>query len=369
MPIYDDNPQNKVVTVEFVDTGAANFEFTRAYIYDECGDFKGFNDIDIDGNPYTPVGPIQKANSGTTVLDVTGIETVTTLTQGVNSFTYTNEDGIATTVDLSVYIDDTNLARLVSGTLAPSGIATFTRDDSTTFTLDLSPLFDDTNLSRITSGNITGSNLILTRDDSTTLSIDISGLATQAALTTHINDTNNPHNTNLLNLTDVTSTTYTPNANYVLQANAAGTSVELVRVYEQVASREDALLHQQNTFFVYLTLTANIPEDGEYMLFGSQRFSLNTTTSNFESHVEYNGDFFLINHIEFKDAAGPGQVVPNTTGGSTSTGTDNFQTRTGMKKFTLTAGTHVFNLEYRGQNINQEATMYEAELYIKRILG
>lgn len=45
------------------------------------------------------------------------------------------------TVDLSLYLDDTNLARLVSGTLDPNtGIATFTRDDATTFTVDMSSL-------------------------------------------------------------------------------------------------------------------------------------------------------------------------------------------------------------------------------------
>ena len=52
------------------------------------------------------------------------------------------KDGVSVSViDLTPYLDDTNLARLVSGTLdANTGIATFTRDDSTTFTLDLSNL-------------------------------------------------------------------------------------------------------------------------------------------------------------------------------------------------------------------------------------
>ncbi len=44
-------------------------------------------------------------------------------------------------MDLSIYLDDTNLARLVSGVLDEStGIVTFTRDDSTTFTIDMSSL-------------------------------------------------------------------------------------------------------------------------------------------------------------------------------------------------------------------------------------
>jgi hypothetical protein len=70
-------------------------------------------------------------------------EAVTTLSLASNTLTYTNEDGVVTNISLSPYIDDTNLARLTSGTLNTStGVATFTRDDTTTFTVDLSNLQD-----------------------------------------------------------------------------------------------------------------------------------------------------------------------------------------------------------------------------------
>jgi len=72
-------------------------------------------------------------------------ETLTSLSLSSNILSYVDEDGTSTNLDLSLYLDDTNLARLVSGTLnGATGIATFTRDDSTTFTVDLSALFDDT---------------------------------------------------------------------------------------------------------------------------------------------------------------------------------------------------------------------------------
>ena len=64
-------------------------------------------------------------------------ETVTSLNINANILTYTREDGTTDQYDLSLYLDDTNLARITSGTLdASTGIATFTRDDSSTFTLD-----------------------------------------------------------------------------------------------------------------------------------------------------------------------------------------------------------------------------------------
>ena len=96
-------------------------------------------------------------------------ETLTSLAIAGNVLTYTDENGNTTNIDLSLYLDDTNLARLVSGSLnGTTGIATFTRDDATTFTIDFSPLFDDTNLSRINSATFTNGTLTLTRDDSST---------------------------------------------------------------------------------------------------------------------------------------------------------------------------------------------------------
>ena len=103
-------------------------------------------------------------------------ETTTTLSINGNILTYTDEDGTATNIDLSLYIDDTNLARLTSGSLAANGIATFTRDDASTFTIDFSQFFDDTNLSRIDSATFANGTLTLTRNDaSTAATINLDG--------------------------------------------------------------------------------------------------------------------------------------------------------------------------------------------------
>ena len=90
-------------------------------------------------------------------------ETTTTLTLASNILTYTDEDGVATNIDLSLYLDDTNLARIVSGSLNPTtGIVTFTRDDSSTFTIDFSPLLDNQDASEVAvtpSGNLTSTDV------------------------------------------------------------------------------------------------------------------------------------------------------------------------------------------------------------------
>ena len=76
--------------------------------------------------------------------DVGSLETVTSLSLAANTLTYTDESGATTDLDLSLYLDDTNLARLISGVMDPvSRIATFTRDDGSTFEVDFSAVLHD----------------------------------------------------------------------------------------------------------------------------------------------------------------------------------------------------------------------------------
>ncbi len=94
---------------------------------------------------------------------ITAGETTTSLTLSSNILTYIDENGTSTNIDLSLYLDDTNLARIVSGVLNPTtGIVTFTRDDSTTFTIDFSPLLDNQTASEVPvtpTGNLTSTDV------------------------------------------------------------------------------------------------------------------------------------------------------------------------------------------------------------------
>ncbi len=57
-----------------------------------------------------------------------------------NKLSLLKDGKVVKEIDLTSYIDDTNLARLVSGTVDTDGIATFKRDDDSTFTVDFSSL-------------------------------------------------------------------------------------------------------------------------------------------------------------------------------------------------------------------------------------
>jgi hypothetical protein len=111
----------------------------------------------------------------------------------VGNVMYLNKaDGSSETVDLTMYLDDTNLARIISGTYnAASQSLVFTRDDGSTFSVDSSMFFDDTNLVTSVAGK-TGA-VALTKADVGLGSVDNTSdankpisTATQTALDTKV---------------------------------------------------------------------------------------------------------------------------------------------------------------------------------------
>lgn len=79
------------------------------------------------------------------VTAVQSAETNTTLQNIGNLLRYTNEDGVQFDIDLTPYLDDTNLARIVSGVVlqvGPDWVMRITRDDSSTFDINVNDLRD-----------------------------------------------------------------------------------------------------------------------------------------------------------------------------------------------------------------------------------
>ena len=127
--------------------------------------------------------------SGVGVISSTDTNTETTTTLSHNgstkTLTYVDEVGNSTDINLTAYVDDTNLARLTSGTLNSStGIATFTRDDASTFTIDFSALFDDvdTTYTAGTNVSISAGNVISSTDTNTQRSVSDSVTSTSSTV-------------------------------------------------------------------------------------------------------------------------------------------------------------------------------------------
>ena len=128
------------------------------------------------------------------------------------------------------------------------------------------------------------------------------------------------------------------------------------------------IVHQSSTtFHPYMSFVVDVPRDGEYLLDLSYGWSYNNATTNFLAHVEYDGDFFFIQHVEPKDVAGVGTVEQESTGGTINTGTDQIIMSSGKRPFSLTQGQHTFTLEFRGQTANNEATVYEAYMELTEL--
>lgn len=140
-------------------------------------------------------------------------ETTTTLSLASNILTYTDEDGGVTNIDLSLYLDDSNLARIVSGSINPTtGIVTFTRDDSSTFTIDFSPLLDNQTASEVPvtpTGNLSSTDVQAALEEHQT---DIDTLNTTATSLQSQITSNDTDITNLQNEQTTQNTNISQNA-------------------------------------------------------------------------------------------------------------------------------------------------------------
>lgn len=254
-------------------------------------------------------------------------ETVTTLSfnSSTNILSFVAEDGSTTNVDLSQYLDDTNLARIVSGTLdSGTGIATFTRDDSTTFTIDFSSLND------------------------------------QAFITSAINT----HEITINNHDDVDTTTNAPTVGSRLRWDGSFWSPSVD--FKAFARRDDGIVNQTTTEFTYLTLTTTVPEAGFYKLSWSYNWSLNTTGSDIIARVLNGATEINLHREEPQDSAGTGINLPNTTGGTTNTGTDQRRGEAGHDVLNLPAGSTTFTITLNSSVENTEAAFYQACLTLEK---
>lgn len=143
---------------------------------------------DLDKYTQTQVDSLLAGKVGTTsaqALDATDALSIT------GNVLYLNKaNGTSESVDLSLYLDDSNLARIVSGTyVSASQVLRFTRDDNSTFDVDASMFFDDTNL--VTS--VSGGNAI-------TVSQTTGAVTVNHADTSSLSSTNNSGRTYIQNI-------------------------------------------------------------------------------------------------------------------------------------------------------------------------
>ena len=146
---YTDSDVKTKLDNEGVISGSSQVIITKSQISDVTATAAELNYVDgVTSNIQTQLDSKQEAGSYITTTSSQALSSATNaLTFAGNVLTLTRGDGSTDTINLSAYLDDTNLARVISGTYdSGNQELVFTRDDASTFTIDASMFFDDTNL-------------------------------------------------------------------------------------------------------------------------------------------------------------------------------------------------------------------------------
>lgn len=158
------------------------------------------------------------------------------------------------------------------------------------------------------------------------------------------------------------------NAFYSLKINAAGDGYEFWREFEDFLKENQPKLNQTTTMGNYMTFTPNVPVNGFYEISVTMIWSLNATDTDLNAELVVGGDTSVFINQEPKDAAGTGVTAQNINGGSNNTGTNQRHPVTWTETYSLSAGNVPIALNFRQSGFsNDEATIYEAEIRIKRI--
>lgn len=212
-------------------------------------------------------------------------ETVTSLSINANILSFVDENGATTNIDLSIYLDDTNLARLVSGSVNPTtGIATFTRDDATTFTVDMSALLDDTT--------------VTVEDVLTSVSTEN---ALSANMGRQLNDTKQDNLVSGTNIKTINGEDITGSGDITISAGSGGFAANLYfsDVQSTIEPSYKTLSYTPDTVSVQKDIICNTGEtSGEVYLFelpiDTDRIDAGSWIMNFYSQVDNNnGETFL----------------------------------------------------------------------------
>jgi len=160
----------------------------------------------------------------------------------------------------------------------------------------------------------------------------------------------------------------TSNDEKVLTTDASG-DIKLRRVLPFFDTIEDTIgrVNNTNTLFTQLTLNTTIPETGNYKIEWYYEWSLNDGAQDFIANISVDATVIANQRQEPKDTAGTGINLPNTTGGTTNTGTNQRQPASGLKVVNLAAGARSITIDFAGSANGDAAAMYQSVLTITRV--
>jgi hypothetical protein len=137
--------------------------------------------------------------------------------------------------------------------------------------------------------------------------------------------------------------------------------------FKAFAREPNGLVNDTSTLFQFLRLSASIPAAGDYKIACSYSWSLNDGAQDFVAQLDVNDGTVIHEHRqEPKDVGGGGIVLPNTTGGTTNTGTDQRHPASFFDVINLPAGPVTVDLDFAGSQAALAAAIYRGAITIER---
>lgn len=137
--------------------------------------------------------------------------------------------------------------------------------------------------------------------------------------------------------------------------------------FKAFARQANGLVNNTNTLFQFLRLSTTIPAVGDYKISCSYSWSLNDGAQDFVAQLDVNEGTIIHEHRqEPKDVGGTGIVLPNTTGGTTNTGTDQRHPAAFFDVINLPAGPVTVDLDFAGSGVGLAAAIYRGAITIER---
>lgn len=157
--------------------------------------------------------------------------------------------------------------------------------------------------------------------------------------------------------------TVTGDAFIVTDVTAGAANWELItnRVMSGQIGQAESLgvtTHNSTTYLEKLSLSATSLAAGQYLLFWSYTWNIDSSSQNFQARIQEDNTTDLLVHVE---------EATDNTGNYAGTGSDQRYPASGVILTTVGAGNHQWDIDFQAPNATTEVSMWDARLVLYRL--
>jgi hypothetical protein len=129
-----------------------------------------------------------------------------------------------------------------------------------------------------------------------------------------------------------------------------------------IADAEDltTTTHNDTAFVEKLSVTTPVVEAGDYVVWYSYNWNIDSTSKNFEARIQLDDTTTHHHHVE---------EATDASGDFDNTGSSQEMLASGWFKVTLTAAAHTFDLDFVAPAANTPVSMWNARMLVQRVTG